>query len=84
MNWTGRAADAEQRMVREDWGTLCWLADASHGDLGGLTLGRVTIRPGCSAFPDTSKFSTMSESTTVFHRIGAKSLCPHWTGRMGE
>ncbi len=36
------------RQVDEDWGSLLWLAGRQLGNAEGLTLGRVTIKPGRS------------------------------------
>ena len=38
--------DAEEVIVKNDWGTLNWLAAKNIGNAEGLTLGRVTFEPG--------------------------------------
>ena len=40
-----RAADIP--VHSEDWGTLQWLVSAAAGSSDSMTLGRVTIKPGC-------------------------------------
>ncbi|MBN1674442.1 MAG: cupin domain-containing protein [Kiritimatiellae bacterium] len=42
------AAEAAGRRIEQDWGSLVWTAGAPIGNAEGLTLGRVTIRKGCS------------------------------------
>jgi type 1 glutamine amidotransferase/quercetin dioxygenase-like cupin family protein len=39
---------SEQVEIREDWGSLMWLASKQIGNAKGLTLGRVTIKAGHS------------------------------------
>ena len=45
------AASAESSRVDESWGSLRWLAGKKIGNASGLTLGRVTIKPGQSNPP---------------------------------
>jgi quercetin dioxygenase-like cupin family protein len=40
------AAEAEGQRIVEGWGSLNWLASAQIGNAEGVTVGRVTIRPG--------------------------------------
>jgi quercetin dioxygenase-like cupin family protein len=40
------AADAEERRIHEEWGSLRWLAGREQTDTD-LTLGRVAIKSGC-------------------------------------
>jgi len=42
------AAESDAAAVREDWGSLTWLASANIGNATGMTLGRVVIRKGMS------------------------------------
>lgn len=41
-----RTAEAENQRIAEEWGSLNWLASAKIGNAEGVTVGRVTIRPG--------------------------------------
>ena len=40
------ASEAEDTIIREDWGALNWLASQAIGNTQGVTLGRVTIKLG--------------------------------------
>jgi quercetin dioxygenase-like cupin family protein len=47
MGYTVRsAAEAEGERIVEQWGSLNWLASAQIGNAKGVTVGRVTIKPG--------------------------------------
>ena len=41
--------EAETQRIKEDWGSLNWLADKSLNNSPDLTLGRVTIKKGHSS-----------------------------------
>ncbi|HSH94276.1 MAG TPA: cupin domain-containing protein [Roseimicrobium sp.] len=43
-----READARRDTLHEDWGSLSWVASEELTDTPGLTLGRVTLKPGAS------------------------------------
>ncbi len=68
-----RAAEAEGQRIAEGWGSLNWLASAQIGNAEGLTVGRVTIRPG-QANPRHSH-STCEE---VLHLLAGR--LEHWIG----
>ena len=42
------ADEADRHKIAEDWGSLCWLAGRKLGNADGVTVGRVTIKPGQS------------------------------------
>jgi quercetin dioxygenase-like cupin family protein len=72
-----KAAEAEAARIAEEWGSLNWLANAEIGNAEGVTVGRVTIRPG-QANPRHSH-STCEEvlyllSGRLAHRIGNASV----------
>jgi quercetin dioxygenase-like cupin family protein len=41
------AKQAEENHVEETWGSVTWVACDTVGNAQGLTVGRVTIKPGC-------------------------------------
>jgi quercetin dioxygenase-like cupin family protein len=49
MRWSVRSAgDVEAKRIDESWGSLRWLASKPLGNAGGVTVGRVLIKRGCS------------------------------------
>ena len=75
-----RQAEAEARRAEESWGSVRWLANGESTDTGGLTVGRVVIRPGMSnprhSHPNCDEVLHLLRGT-LEHSVGDETVVLH-------
>lgn len=67
------ASEAEAHTISEPWGSLTWLASQALGNAGGVTLGRVIIKPG-----ETNPKHSHHNGEEVLYLL--KGRLKHWIG----